>query len=116
MDEKLDIPFNSKDKYMISLVEPVKTTATSSWNEIGFEDNENFLLLVKSAPDVLIDNCQFRMNENGTLQPLTTDEIQYYKDIQRKWSSDGKELFFSHQKWCHVNHLTWLIELLVQIN
>ena len=41
--KKLDIPFNSKDKYMISLVEPVKTTATSSWNEIGFEDNENFL-------------------------------------------------------------------------
>ena len=97
MDEKLDIPFNSKDKYMISLVEPVKTTATSSWNEIGFEDNENFLLLVKSAPDVLIDNCQFRMNENGTLQPLTTDEIQYYKDIQRNGLVMVKELFFSHQ-------------------
>ena len=96
--KKLDIPFNSKDKYMISLVEPVKTTATSSWNEIGFEDNENFLLLVKSAPDVLIDNCQFRMNENGTLQPLTTDEIQYYKDIQRKWSSDGKRVILFASK------------------
>ena len=116
MDEKIGYTFQFKDKYMISLVEPVKTTAASSWNEIGFEDNENFLLLVKSAPDVLIDNCQFRMNENGTLQPLTTDEIQYYKDIQRKWSSDGKRVILFASKWCHVNHLTWLIELLVQIN
>ena len=71
---------------------------------------------MKSAPDVLIDNCQFRMNENGTLQPLTTDEIQYYKDIKENGLVMVKELFFSHQKWCHVNHLTWLIELLVQIN
>ena len=55
-------------------------------------------MLVKSAPDVLIDNCQFRMNENGTLQPLTTDEIQYYKDIQRKWSSDGKRVILFASK------------------
>lgn len=89
--KKLDVPFNSKDKYMISLVEPAVSTRVL-WQEIGFENNENFMMLVKSAPDVLINNCEFTMNENGTLEPMTEDRLKFYNNIQRKWSSNGKRV------------------------
>ncbi|RCK62402.1 Sodium/potassium-transporting ATPase subunit alpha-3 [Candida viswanathii] len=55
--KKLDVPFNSKDKYMISLVEPAVPTR-ALWKEIGFEYNDNYMMLVKSAPDVLMNNCE----------------------------------------------------------
>ncbi|KAL6454748.1 ATP1A2 Sodium/potassium-transporting ATPase subunit alpha-2 [Candida maltosa Xu316] len=102
--KKLEISFNSKDKYMLSLVEPATPTC-SIWNDIGFEHNENFLLLVKAAPDVLIDNCQMMMNENGTLQPMTDEQLQYYKDVQKKWSTNGKRVILFASKLVHKDSI-----------
>ncbi|KAI5950947.1 hypothetical protein KGF54_004021 [Candida jiufengensis] len=92
--KKMEIPFNSKDKYMLSLVEP---KSSKSLNEVGFENSESFLLLVKSAPDVLIDNCKFIMTENGIV-PLTSSKIEYFKELQKQWSSNGKRVILLSSK------------------
>ncbi|KAI5966824.1 uncharacterized protein KGF55_000233 [Candida pseudojiufengensis] len=95
--KKLDIPFNSKDKYMLSLVEP---KIKKSLYEVGFEESESYLLLVKSAPDVLIDNCKFIMTETG-ITPLNLKKLNYLKDLQKQWSSNGKRVILLSSKLIH---------------
>ncbi|CAK9436329.1 uncharacterized protein LODBEIA_P08870 [Lodderomyces beijingensis] len=98
--KKLDVPFNSKDKYMLSLVEPSVNASESIWTKLGLkgECEDNYLLLVKAAPDVLMDNCEWAMNDEGDLETITGETSQQLRNLQKKWSADGKRVILFASK------------------
>ncbi|KAJ1946349.1 hypothetical protein FBU59_002049, partial [Linderina macrospora] len=74
-----EIPFNSKNKWMLSLRQLVGTPS-------------NPVLLVKGAPDVLLQRCSSIQSANGDVLPLDKDNLERLQALQRKWSSEGQRV------------------------
>ncbi|KAH9273379.1 hypothetical protein BASA83_004381 [Batrachochytrium salamandrivorans] len=89
--EKLfEIPFNSKNKWMLTIVRPI--------------NSDTVLLLIKGAPDIMIRSCTKVIKADGTVVQIDTDTRSVVDSIQEKWSTKGhrvlalcrRELQFSH--------------------
>lgn len=76
-----EIPFNSKNKWMLRVMKP--------------KDNNNIyntnrhIVLVKGAPDVLLGNCTRILDPDGTERPLDDKARQSLIDKQTEWSGTG---------------------------
>ncbi|KAI8910746.1 calcium ATPase transmembrane domain M-containing protein [Powellomyces hirtus] len=70
-----EIPFNSKNKWMMTLQQDIETNKTS--------------ILVKGAPDILFRSCSSVLRADGTVIPLTNTELNELFATQEKWSSEG---------------------------
>ncbi|ODV82223.1 putative Ca2+ ATPase [Suhomyces tanzawaensis NRRL Y-17324] len=101
-NKTFEVAFNSKEKYMATLLEPSSQEA-DIWNDIGFNANciefENeYLLTVKGAPDILLENCGFVMEKNNTLTVLSQESKQHIEKIQHNWSRNGKRVVMMASK------------------
>ncbi|KAJ1937130.1 hypothetical protein EC988_007980, partial [Linderina pennispora] len=74
-----EIPFNSKNKWMLSLRKLAGTPSAP-------------VLLVKGAPDVLLQRCSSIQNANGDVLPLDKDNLERLQGLQRKWSGEGQRV------------------------
>ncbi|KAK6465239.1 putative Ca2+ ATPase [Scheffersomyces coipomensis] len=98
--KKFEIPFNSKDKYMISVVESFQQ---EHWSDIGFNTDcvgydDEYLVMVKGAPDILLESCNYMMQTNSTLVELTPDLKQQVQSLQLRWANDGKRVIMCCSK------------------
>ncbi|KAG2112551.1 uncharacterized protein F5147DRAFT_683354 [Suillus discolor] len=82
-----EIPFNSKNKWMLSVVQETKTTE----GDIA-ERNSTAWMLVKGAPDMLVKSCTSVMKSDGTVVPFDEAARQQMSDLQSNWSSEGQRV------------------------
>ena len=95
MDEKIDvlpsisatfrkvfeIPFNSRNKWMMSLVkEDLKSGSPEPW------------MLVKGAPDVLFPSVSFIVDTHGAAVPFNASHQSRLSHLQHQWSSEGQRV------------------------
>ncbi|KAG1877646.1 hypothetical protein DFJ58DRAFT_752076 [Suillus subalutaceus] len=81
--KKFEIPFNSNNKWMLSVVSKVNTAeknAESTW------------MFVKGAPDVLFPSCGSVLQSDGTVVKLTSEARQTFATLQEDWSSRGQRV------------------------
>jgi sodium/potassium-transporting ATPase subunit alpha len=82
--EKLfEIPFNSANKWMLTLVRKKKTPE--------LEQGEP-LMLVKGGPDVLFPYCTEAMDNDGKRKPLNNAALRHFHEIQAAWSAMGQRV------------------------
>lgn len=80
-----ELAFNSKNKYMIRLVE-------------GQTKSDELTLLVKGAPDILLPKCEFIINEENKTEVLTKERLDEVIALQRKWSLEGQRVILLSRK------------------
>ncbi|OAX37828.1 metal cation-transporting ATPase [Rhizopogon vinicolor AM-OR11-026] len=81
--KQFEIPLNSHNKWMLSVVSEVNTAekhAGSSW------------MFAKGAPDILFASCSNALQSDGTVVPLTSDARQTLTTLQEEWSSQGQRV------------------------
>ncbi|KAG1750393.1 uncharacterized protein EDB91DRAFT_686824 [Suillus paluster] len=81
--KQFEIPFNSRNKWMLSVVSEVNTAekqAEATW------------MLVKGAPDVLFPSCSNVLQSDGTVVPLTSTARQTFHTLQEEWSNGGQRV------------------------
>lgn len=84
--EKLfEIPFNSRNKWMLSLVRP-------RVSEITPDASLDLWMLVKGAPDVLFPACTEVLDAAGNPHMLTDDVRARINAVQAEWSSQGQRV------------------------
>ncbi|KAJ3180632.1 hypothetical protein HK101_009947 [Irineochytrium annulatum] len=74
-----NIPFDSKNKWMMTIV---KQKAQSVAPE----------MLVKGAPDILVNYCDSIAKSDGTVVPLTPDRLAQIQEIQNTLSANGQRV------------------------
>lgn len=73
------ISFNSKNKWMLTIVRPRGAGAPSE-------------MLVKGAPDILFTKCVAAMKSDGTEVPLDESAREKFFQLQSDWSSEGQRV------------------------
>ncbi|KAJ2467304.1 hypothetical protein GGI02_004079 [Coemansia sp. RSA 2322] len=74
-----EIPFNSKNKWMLTLQQPAGHDGAP-------------VLLIKGAPDVLLPRCSFIQDAEGNVLPLDKDSMDRLLTLQRQWSGEGQRV------------------------
>jgi sodium/potassium-transporting ATPase subunit alpha len=96
-----EMPFNSKNKFMVKIMTPENPNAleaalpTAEMKAFGNNDN---LLMIKGAPDILWDRCNHITASNGTTQVLDFDGRATLESIKNRWSSEGKRVLLLARK------------------
>jgi sodium/potassium-transporting ATPase subunit alpha len=79
LDKVLEIPFNSKNKWMLTVVSDCKPTQQEK--EIDTKNSECWML-VKGAPDVLFPSCSYIMKPDGTVINLDKPALAHVSTLQ----------------------------------
>ncbi|KAG2077837.1 calcium ATPase [Suillus decipiens] len=87
--KKFEIPFNSSNKWMLSVVSKVNTAE---------KNTESTWILVKGAPDVLFPSCSSVLQSDGTVVKLTSRARQTFVTLQEDWSSRGQRVLMLCRK------------------
>ncbi|KAJ2112936.1 hypothetical protein IW146_004242, partial [Coemansia sp. RSA 922] len=83
-----EIPFNSKNKWMLSLQERV-------------EGGSAPVLLIKGAPDVLLPRCSFIQDSKGDVHVLDKNSLEQLMALQRRWSGEGQRVLMLCRREFH---------------
>ena len=76
-----EIPFNSRNKWMMSIVQDyTKSESTGSW------------MLIKGAPDVLFPFVTSILDCDGKSVPFNSTYQSRLSQLQHKWSSEGQRV------------------------
>lgn len=88
-----DIPFNSKNKWMLTLHQPTtQRLAESLSSKLNAVTMQDWVLLCKGAPDVVLHRCSYVLLPDGTEEALTTERLQTLVNIQTEWARQGKRV------------------------
>jgi sodium/potassium-transporting ATPase subunit alpha len=79
-DKLFDIPFNSRNKWMLSIVREKATPDQDPW------------MLIKGAPDVLFPLCASVLQADGTTLSINSTVKQQLKSLQDNWSRQGQRV------------------------
>ena len=79
-DKLFDIPFNSRNKWMLSIVREKATPDQDPW------------MLIKGAPDVLFPLCGSVLQADGTTASIDSTVKQQLKGLQDDWSRQGQRV------------------------
>ncbi|KAG1773388.1 hypothetical protein EV702DRAFT_1181140 [Suillus placidus] len=82
-----EIPFNSKNKWMLSVVQETRTTG----GDITERDSQAWML-VKGAPDILLKSCTTVTRSDGAVVPFDEASRQHMSELQSDWSSEGQRV------------------------
>ncbi|KAI8575989.1 hypothetical protein K450DRAFT_258839 [Umbelopsis ramanniana AG] len=90
-NEKIfEVPFNSKNKWMLTLSRPKsELMAKSIDSELTTND---YVLYTKGAPDVLFSRCSYIMLPDGSIDVFSEERKQQIVKIQTKWAHEGKRV------------------------
>lgn len=99
-----EIPFNSKNKFMLRLMRPNHREAyldaalpseTEQYNESDYH------MTLKGAPDVLMSRCNRVLLPSGEIAALTWERKQMLEALQEKWSATGLRVLMFARKIIH---------------
>lgn len=92
------LPFNSRNKWMARIF---KKSAQSSSQEPGDCFNlgeDECVITMKGAPDILITSCKWIMRDDGTQAPLDSHALERLKQIQTEWCLLGQRVLLICKK------------------
>ncbi|KAJ3134513.1 hypothetical protein HK100_003558 [Physocladia obscura] len=75
-----EIAFNSKNKWMLTITKPRGASQREA------------VMMVKGAPDVLIEKCSHALKADGTVTPIDQYTLDKIAQIQEEWSSQGERV------------------------
>lgn len=81
-----EIPFNSKNKWMLSVIE---------FNDVDGTINEKggrTWMFAKGAPDILFRSCSTVMTSNGSVVPFDESAREQLSVLQSTWSNEGQRV------------------------
>ncbi|KAM0245333.1 hypothetical protein ACHAQJ_010591 [Trichoderma viride] len=97
--KRFDLAFNSKNKFALRLSsarDQSSLDTTLSISEIhDFDAQEDYVLMIKGAPDVLLSRCSKYVSEDGDGDVHDFDETirLSIEEAKNSWSSDEDNLF-----------------------
>ncbi|KAL4862167.1 hypothetical protein BDV12DRAFT_49407 [Aspergillus spectabilis] len=80
-----EIPFNSKNKFMVRVMTPTN-------------EQEGGYIFIKGAPDILLSKCTHAINRNGQPEMLSLGDRSRIEAIKDRWSAKGKRVILMAQK------------------
>lgn len=95
-----ELAFNSKNKFMIrtlALADPAGLQFLPAADAESWKD-EDLLLTIKGAPDILIERCTMYVDEEGHTQSLDHEMKTRIEEIKNEWSSNGKRVILLARK------------------
>jgi sodium/potassium-transporting ATPase subunit alpha len=87
------MPFNSKSKFMIHVIERVNPTRDDTQAE-----SSNPILTIKGAPDIILHKCTHFMSDHGNSELLTTSHRQFINEVKDRWSKGAKRVIIMARK------------------
>ncbi|OAD70429.1 hypothetical protein PHYBLDRAFT_115367 [Phycomyces blakesleeanus NRRL 1555(-)] len=88
-----EIPFNSKNKWMLTIHRPfhpdMANALSSNTTHVSTDD---WVLICKGAPDVLMNRCTHVILPDGVEEPLTDKRRELLEEVQTRWANDGKRV------------------------
>ncbi|GAA5813534.1 hypothetical protein MFLAVUS_007013 [Mucor flavus] len=88
-----EIPFNSKNKWMMTIARPLKRSMAESLSSASTPVQlKDWVLFCKGAPDVILSRCSKIMLTNGVEEELTLKRQEILLELQTKWASEGKRV------------------------
>lgn len=94
------IPFNSKNKWMLSMFEDEMAEEDSSHS---MKKGKTFHTIVKGAPDVLFPACESYWSwETKSVQPLTSTTRQQLSELQNRLSRKAERVLLLCEKTMRV--------------
>ncbi|KAB8356427.1 hypothetical protein FH972_024010 [Carpinus fangiana] len=91
-----EIPFNSKNKYMVRIFSSSDNRgladALAHFEAHSFNTRSDRLLTIKGAPDILMDRCTDVLDMEGNIAPLTPQKISDIARIKDAWSAAGRRV------------------------
>ncbi|KAF3920655.1 hypothetical protein ABW21_db0206468 [Orbilia brochopaga] len=95
------LAFNSTNKFMLRLMSIVDRPAISSAlppAEASKFGDDNLILFIKGAPDVLLPKCNYLTCSDGEARALDREAIQSIDYIKDSWSREGKRVILLARK------------------
>ncbi|UZJ57002.1 hypothetical protein CBS101457_006322 [Exobasidium rhododendri] len=88
------LAFNSKNKFAIRLMETLDDESVKRALPAStvFHAEDQYLALVKGAPDVLMSRCTMTVDASGQELPLTSQRLEYLAQLQNEWASKGQRV------------------------
>lgn len=93
-DKQFDLAFNSKNKFMLRLFSASSSMsfgATVAPNE-AMTHEKAWLLVIKGAPDILLERCSDYIGEDGSVAKLDAEAKVHFEKTKDQWSSEGKRV------------------------
>jgi sodium/potassium-transporting ATPase subunit alpha len=88
-----EVPFNSKNKYMMSICRPLQGAMAENLSTVTTEVTTNdWALFCKGAPDIILSRCTKIMLANGFEEEFTAKRSELLLNLQTKWASEGKRV------------------------
>jgi sodium/potassium-transporting ATPase subunit alpha len=99
---KAEIPFNSKNKWMVKVIRPKdKETHTQVF---GVDDDmDNDIILLKGAPDYLVKKSTHVLLSDGSMTPIKTNIANTLVQIQNDWCVLGQRVLIICKKKCNID-------------
>ncbi len=94
-----EIPFNSKNKWMMKIVRPKDLDVHQKYFTPN-KGEEQDLVLLKGAPDYLLKKATHLMDLDGNLNKLTEERMREIVAIQKEWSMSGLRVLIICKKQC----------------
>ncbi|KAK9679329.1 hypothetical protein K7432_016317 [Basidiobolus ranarum] len=96
-DKLFEIPFNSKNKWML-------TVAKGKSTDNGFRTDKSVLML-KGAPDFILGRCTHILNFDGTESPFDEEAKNRVLRQQEDWSSNGQRVLLLTRRYLEDGEL-----------
>jgi sodium/potassium-transporting ATPase subunit alpha len=92
-EKVFEIPFNSKNKWMLTICNPIRDRLRNYINSpVNKLPSDDWVLFCKGAPDVILKKCSKILLDDGTEEELTNKRTEKLLDIQTKWAAEGKRV------------------------
>ncbi|KAI5302911.1 hypothetical protein KEM56_000234 [Ascosphaera pollenicola] len=97
-----EVPFNSKNKFMVRIIEPVKSISNTAVNEVAVSEEKEIVgehhLYIKGAPDILLPRLRSAYGSDGSVSLLTSDDISRISTVKDEWSRMGRRVILMAKK------------------
>ncbi|KAI8328114.1 hypothetical protein BC941DRAFT_445644 [Chlamydoabsidia padenii] len=105
-DLVFEIPFNSKNKWMLTIHRSSTTGLAKMMSTPASPvSRSDWVLYCKGAPDVLLSRCESIMQPDGALEPLTEKRREALVAVQTKWANDGKRVLMMARRVIPANQI-----------
>jgi sodium/potassium-transporting ATPase subunit alpha len=83
---RFSIPFNSKNKFMVNVIQSSNEKETQQ------------VLTIKGAPDILFPKCTHYMTGTGAVVPLTDEHRAFVEYTKNQWSKQARRVILVARK------------------
>ena len=106
---RYDLAFNSKNKFALKVVSALNREAVTYSMSVEegktFHTENDMLLLIKGAPDILMGRCTSYVGQFGEVHPSDDKFRKHLETVKDEWSSQGKRVLLLARKILHSEEL-----------